>query len=374
MSARPRVAAVLVALALLAAGCGDSDDAGDTSSDSASASASASASEPASDSASASASEPASDSASASASEPASDSASASEMADECSGTYSFTSYSGDVEVPRNPEKIAVYDLGMLTSFAELGIPIDAEDGVATLGTPLPADVEELAGIPQSLGTVFEPDLEALNAMEPDLIVVASRSSRLYPDFVDLGIAPVVDLTSFDEDVDFFEEFARTHRHIGEIFCVQDETEAVIADIQSTIDSVNAVSPDAGDALVLVTTGAEVGAFGPGAFRFGQVYDNYGFLAADDSIAENETHGEPVSFEFIAEAEPDILFVVDRAAATGEEGEAAAAILDNSLVNSTAAAENGQIYYVDPFNWYIVFNGIVGVRGVAEELAAAVGA
>ncbi|MEM8902772.1 MAG: iron ABC transporter substrate-binding protein, partial [Actinomycetota bacterium] len=61
-------------------------------------------------------------------------------------------------------------------------------------------------------------------------------------------------------------------------------------------------------------------------------------------------------------------------AATGEEGEAAAAILDNALVNSTVAAENEQIYYVDPFNWYIVFNGIVGVRGVAEELAAAVGA
>lgn len=291
----------------------------------------------------------------------------------DCSGTYTFESYSGEVEIPRNPEKIAVFDLGMLTSFDELGIPIDAEDGFAGLGTPLPDDVEALAAIPQPLGIVFEPDLEALNAMEPDLIVVASRSSRLYPDFVDLGIAPVVDLTSFDEaGTDFFEEFARTHRHIGEIFCVQDEVESTIGELQASIDAIKAAAPDAGDALVLVTTGAEVGAFGPGAFRFGQVYDTYGFSAADDSLARDETHGEPVSYEFIAEAAPEILFVVDRAAAVGEEGETAAAILDNALVNATPAAENGKIFYVDSFDWYIVFNGILGVQGVAEDLGAAV--
>ncbi|MEM8924266.1 MAG: ABC transporter substrate-binding protein [Actinomycetota bacterium] len=363
MTIRVRIAALL-AIALMAAACGsdgDTDAASGSGSESESASASASASEP---SASASASEPA---------EEEEEEAMEEDAAADCSGTYSFESYSGEVEVPRNPEKIAVFDLGMLTSFNELGIPIDADDGFASLGTPLPPEVEAVASVPQSLGTAFEPDLEALNAMEPDLIVLASRSSRLYPDIVDLGIAPVVDLTSFDEaGTDFFEEFARTHRHIGEIFCVQDTVEDMIADLQGQIDAINAAAPDAGPALVLVTTGAEVGAFGPGAFRFGQVYDTYGFLAADESLARDETHGEPVSYEFIAEAEPEVLFVVDRAAAIGEEGETAEAILDNALVAATPAAENGKIFYVDSFDWYIVFNGILGVSGVAEDLAAAV--
>ncbi len=295
------------------------------------------------------------------------------ESDEDCSGTYSFTSYSGDVEIPRNPEKIAVFDLGMLTSFNELGIPIDAEDGFASLGTPLPDDLQALADTPQSLGTAFEPDLEARNAMEPDLIVVASRSSRLYPDLVALELAPVVDLTQFDEaGTDYFEEFARNHRNIGEIFCVQDEVESVLAELQGAIDEVAAVAPDAGDALVLVTTGAEVTAFGPGSFRFGQVYDTYGFTAADDSLARDETHGDPVSYEFIAEAQPELLFVVDRAGAIGEEGQSAEAILDNALVDATPAGANDKIIYVDSFNWYIVFNGIPGVRGVATDLAAAV--
>lgn len=291
----------------------------------------------------------------------------------DCSGSYTFESYSGEVEVPRGAENIAIFDLGMLTSLNELGIEIDAADGFASLGTPLSAELEALAGTPTSLGTVFEPDFEALNAMEPDLIVVASRSSRFYPDLVDLDIAPVVDLTQFDEaGTDYFEEFARNHRNIGEIFCVQDNVEAVLSELQTSIDEIAAAAPDAGDALVLVTTGSEVTAFGPGAFRFGQVFDTYGFSAADDSLARDETHGEPVSFEFIAEAAPEVLFVVDRAGAIGEEGESAQAILDNALVDATPAAENGKIYYVDSFNWYIVFNGIPGVRGVAADLAQAV--
>lgn len=291
----------------------------------------------------------------------------------DCSGTYTFESYSGEVEVPRNPENIAVFDLAMLASFDELGIPIDGADGFAELGTPLPAEFEELSSTPLSLGSAFEPDLEALDAMEPDLIVVAARSSGLYPDLVDLDIAPVVDLTQFDaEGTDYYEAFARNHRNIGEIFCVQDTVEAVLTELESSIEAVTAAAPDAGDALVLVTTGAEVTAFGPGSFRFGQVFDTYGFSAADNSLARDETHGEAVSFEFIAEAEPDVLFVVDRAAAVGGEGESAEAILDNALVDATPAGQTDNIHYVDSFDWYIVFNGIPGVRGVAEELANAV--
>ncbi|MEM9464359.1 MAG: ABC transporter substrate-binding protein [Actinomycetota bacterium] len=369
MSSRLRIVAALLAVTLIAAACGDDDeDAGTTASESTSASASASASE----------------SESASASEMAeSESASASEMAEEgeCAGTYTFESYSGEVEVPRNPETIAVYDMGMLSSLDALGVPLGADDGIATLGA-VPDDVQAVVDAMTSLGSVFEPDLEALNALEPDLIVLASRSSAFYPDFVDLGLAPVVDLTSFDDwlpapgeeaPVNFIDEFERTHRHIGEIFCVQDAVDDMMNDLRETIANVNAAAPDFGNALVLVTTGSEVGAFGPGAFRFGQIYDIYGFGSADDRLAQDETHGEPVSYEYLAETAPDIMFVVDRAAATGQDGQAAAAILDNALVNSTPAAENGNIFYVDSWNWYIVFNGVAGVVGVAEELEAAVG-
>ena len=42
------------------------------------------------------------------------------------------------------------------------------------------------------LGSVWEPDYEAINALEPDLIVVAGRSSRIYPDMKE--IAPTADL------------------------------------------------------------------------------------------------------------------------------------------------------------------------------------
>ncbi|MEM8704917.1 MAG: hypothetical protein AAGE98_00555, partial [Actinomycetota bacterium] len=220
MTTRLRVVAALAALSLLAAACGDDDtDTSASTSESASESESASASESESASASEmaeSASEMA-ESESASASEMSeSDSASASEMADaDCTGDYTFASYSGELTVPRNPQKIAVFDMGMLSSLHALGVPLGEDDGVAVLGA-VPDDVQAIVDGMTSLGSVFEPDLEALNAMEPDLIVLASRSSSFFPDFVDAGIAPVVDLTSFDDwlpapgeeaPVDFIDEF-----------------------------------------------------------------------------------------------------------------------------------------------------------------------
>ena len=71
------------------------------------------------------------------------------------------------------------------------------------------------------------------------------------------------------------------------------------------------------------------------------------------------THGEPVSFEFLLENDPDHLWVVDRDAATGEAGaQSAEAVLDNDIVAQTTAAENDQIVYLDPVAWYVVFGGI----------------
>ncbi|GJM75014.1 hypothetical protein HMSSN036_72300 [Paenibacillus macerans] len=59
-------------------------------------------------------------------------------------------------------------------------------------------------------------------------------------------------------------------------------------------------------------------AYGPGS-RFGLIHDVFGVPAVDDTI-EASTHGQSISFEYVAEKNPDYLFVVDRDAVVTEEG------------------------------------------------------
>jgi len=68
---------------------------------------------------------------------------------------------------------------------------------------------------------------------------------------------------------------------------------------------------------------------------------------ADEAIKEG-SHGQPVSFEYIKEKNPDWLFVLDRSAAIGEEGQAAREVLNNPLVAQSTAWKKGQVVYLPP--------------------------
>lgn len=283
------------------------------------------------------------------------------EPADGMSGTVTIEHYSGTDEVPVDPETIVVMDLGMLVTLDSLGIEAD---GFGSLGTPVPEEYQAVVDAPEDVGTAFEPDYEAINALEPDLIIVATRSSATYPDMSE--IAPTVDMT-FDESVDYMTAFRQRHEQLGQIFGIEDEVAERLDSIDAEVAAMAEQTADAGTALVILTSGAEVSAYGAGS-RFGAVHDIFGYAPADESLQTEETHGEVVSFEYILEADPDALFVVDRSAAIGEDAASAAEILDNDLVNQTSAAQNDRIVYVDAFSWYLAGNSIPGIHGVMADI------
>ena len=88
--------------------------------------------------------------------------------------------------------------------------------------------------------------------------------------------------------------------------------------------------------------------------------------------AKAETHGDAISFEFILEANPDWLFVIDRDAATGEGS--SAAILDNELVNQTNAVKNGHVVNIDPVRSYIINGGLPAFTTLVDQVGTAIGA
>ncbi|QJD82973.1 ABC transporter substrate-binding protein [Cohnella herbarum] len=75
-----------------------------------------------------------------------------------------------EVEVPENPERIVVLDIGALDNLLELGIKPIGAPSILTAGDPYPAYLKGTDGI-DNIGTVNEPNMEAIDALKPDLII-----------------------------------------------------------------------------------------------------------------------------------------------------------------------------------------------------------
>lgn len=265
----------------------------------------------------------------------------------------------GEKSVPANPQTVIVYDLASLDTLDALGVEVD---GVPE--APYPQALAHFGdGGPEKVGTLFEPDFEAVNALQPDLIVTGSRSMDKTEALS--AIAPTIDMT-VDPD-DYLESAIDRIKALAAIFDKSEEAETRIANLRASIETLRDDASEAGTGLILLTTGNKVSAFGPGS-RFGILHDAFGIAPADQGFGEG-SHGEAVSFEYIVETNPDWLFVIDRDAAIGQGS--AKALLDNALVRRTIAWTKGQVVYLDPGDWYLAGSGLRALQTAVDQLDAA---
>lgn len=84
--------------------------------------------------------------------------------------TRLFTDAMGEVEIPVNPQRIVVLDGPMLDAALAVGVtPVGATTGFAN--DPFPAYLGDATAGITNVGTILEPNLEAIIQLEPDLIV-----------------------------------------------------------------------------------------------------------------------------------------------------------------------------------------------------------
>src|SRR5699024_10894585 len=114
----------------------------------------------------------------------------------------------------------------------------------------------------------------------------------------------------------YMDSFKHNMELVAEIFDKEDEMKAELEEIDEQIAEINEKASESdSDALIILGTEGKISAYGPSS-RFGVIHDVFGFKAADENI-EVSTHGQNISFEYILETNPGILFVVDRDAAIG---------------------------------------------------------
>ena len=255
-----------------------------------------------------------------------------------------------DVEVPFDPQRIAILELASLDILDELGV---GDRVVGTASTSLDylqsyVTNDSIA----NLGNIKEADMEAVMACEPDIIFIGGRLSKSYDALCE--IAPVVFLAT-DAEKGVVESTRENAMTIASIFGLEDHVEALMADFDSRIDALKAFA-EGKTAIVGMTTSGSFNVLGNDG-RCSIIGKEIGFenIGVDTNI-DTSTH--------------DYIFAMDRDAAIGTDGaQMAQEILENELVKSTDAYKNGHIVYLaHPNVWYTAEGGIQALSEMLSDL------
>ncbi|MGG4267602.1 siderophore ABC transporter substrate-binding protein [Peribacillus simplex] len=263
----------------------------------------------------------------------------------------------GETKVKTNPKKVVVFDMGALDTLDKLGVKVAAvpHDG-------LPKYLSKYEGTTENAGGLKEPDFEKINEMAPDLILISGRQSEAYKELS--KIAPTVYVGV--DTKNYMESFKENVTLLGKIFDKKDEAAKELASVEENINALKEKVPTDKTSLIVLASGGKVSAYGPDS-RFGIIHDVFGVPAVDDKL-EVSTHGQSISFEYIAEKNPDYLFVVDRDAVAGD-GAAAKETVENDIVKNTKAFKEGNIIYLDPNYWYLSGGGLESVDEMVKEVS-----
>ena len=261
-----------------------------------------------------------------------------------------------NLEVPYDPERIAVLDMASLDILDNLGM---GDRVVGSASTSLEyltdyVDNEEVA----NLGTIKEADLEAVMECDPDVIFIGGRLASSYDALSE--IAPVVFLST-DSELGIVKSVTKNAETIASMFGLEDEVSKKTEGFDERIKALKKTA-EGKTALVGMTTSGSFNLMGNDG-RCSIVGREVGFenLTAAESTS---THGNEASFETVVEKNPDYIFVMDRDSAIGADGaQTAKEIVENELVMGTDAYKNGRIIYLEhPAVWYTAEGGITALN------------
>ena len=134
-----------------------------------------------------------------------------------------------DLEVPYDPERVAILDMASLDILDALGV---GDRVVGTASTSLAYLQSYITDDIANLGTIKEADLEAVMACEPDVIFIGGRLSKSYDALSE--IAPVVYLAT-DAELGVVESVRKNAAAIAAMFGLEDQVDALMADFDSRV-------------------------------------------------------------------------------------------------------------------------------------------
>lgn len=260
--------------------------------------------------------------------------------------TVKVTDNYGEKEVPANPQRVVALDNRTFELLDSWGVkPVAAPRDLVPNTIPGIADNEDIVNI----GNHKEPNLEAIVAADPDVIVSGQRF-RKYDEEIE-KLVPNAVLVEFEprDDEPFDRELIRQTLALGDIFGKQAEAEQTVKEFTEAVQRArDAYNPDQ-TVMGVNVSGGEIGYVAPGIGRvWGPLFDLIGFTPAlQVENASNDHKGDDISVEAIAEANPFWIFALDRDAAiksAKDSPEALSVINDSAALQNVTAVKDNHVY------------------------------
>lgn len=261
-------------------------------------------------------------------------------------------------EMMKKPQKIVVFDMGSLDTIHALG---ESEKVVGVPQKNLPSYLSEFENV-SSVGGLKEPDLEKINQLKPDLIIISGRQED-YQETLS-AIAPTLYVAL--ESGQAWEDTLKNIEQLGQILDKESEAKSHIDSLKVRRDQLREkIENKEEKALITLVNEGQLSAYGSGS-RFGIIHDAFGYKQADDTI-EASAHGQSVSFEYVLEKNPDVLFIIDRTQAIGGDTHNNN-IETHPLIAETKAAQKERLVRLNPEVWYLSGGGIESLNLMMDDL------
>ena len=200
-----------------------------------------------------------------------------------------------DLEVPYDPERIAILDMACLDILDSLGVG-DRVVGSASTSLDYLQDYVTDENI-ENLGTIKEADMEAVMACEPDVIFIGGRLSSSYDALSE--IAPVVYLST-DTEIGVVESVRKNASTIAAMFGLEDQVDKLMEDFDERIETLAAFA-EGKTAIVGMCTSGSFNVLGNDG-RCSMIGREIGFENVGvDANVDTSTHGNEASFEYVVE-------------------------------------------------------------------------
>lgn len=270
----------------------------------------------------------------------------------------------GTTVIAQRPQRVAVLDMNEVDFLDQLGVPVA---GMVKDYVPhFLARYKDDQGI-RDLGAIVQPNLEHIHALQPDLVLMTSIQASHYKDLSQ--IAPTVHFdidyqNSESKHIDVVKEHLLT---LGHIFGKEDIARQKAQELDDKVAQARTVTQARPEkALIVLHNNGAFSAFGVQS-RYGFVFDALGVKPASTAI-EAGLHGQPISSEFIQQANPDILYVIDRTAVMEHRPVMTAEQMANPLLRQTTAWKNGRVVFVDADAWYITAASVTSLKRVIDDV------
>ncbi|TYP82785.1 iron complex transport system substrate-binding protein [Blastococcus xanthinilyticus] len=259
----------------------------------------------------------------------------------------------GSTEIPAEPERVVVLDTGELDSALSLGVTPVGAVTTAVSEEFLSYLAEDAEGV-EVVGTIAEPDLEAIAALEPDLILSNSvRHEDIYEQLAQ--IAPTVFAADLGDT--WKENLLLDAEALGK----EEEAEELLADYE---EQAGRLGEDIGDAAGTTVSplrfvGGAIRAYRPDSF-IGTVLADIGLDHIELPAGENPTFAE-LSPEQLTQGDADIVLYSSYGAAD-ESGEAE--VVGGPLWPRLTAVQERRAFQVEDD----VFYTGIGLRAATLQL------